>query len=346
VDATNRLQASGLLARIDQVDSNHPEGTVIAQSIPQNGRTSKGKIVTIKVSRGGSQVKIPDVRGKEFPDAARALEDAGLKVGAVVRVADQANPANTVIAQNPASPAMIVSNRMVDLLVSEGGTGGPDTVQVPDLRGQDEEHARQILEQTGLAASKVITLASDQMPEGAVIRTEPRNGARVPSGRAVTLYIAEAPGPPAVQVYGAASPAERHRAAEVSPAPAASPAPKRAGAANPYAPQPETAPPNQAAAIPEWNPATQPASPAAPKRKRENARAQAGSKMAKIRYQVPPLARPLGLVISISDMSGPRTLKQQRVNGGEYISMDSPYSGEATVTMTMDGQRVWQEKFK
>jgi serine/threonine-protein kinase len=67
--------------------------------------------------------------------------------------------------------------------------------------------------------------------------------------------------------------------------------------------------------------------------------------VAKVRYQVPPLARPLDLNIIMNDQAGTRTLRQQQAQGGEYISMDVPYTGNATVTVRLGNQQVWQEKY-
>ncbi|MDR3075920.1 MAG: PASTA domain-containing protein [Synergistaceae bacterium] len=344
IEATNQLQLVGLAARIDKVDSEYPENTVVSQSIASGEQTDRGKIVIIKVSRGGTQVKIPDVRNKEFPMATQELEAAGLKVGAVIRVSDQLKQPNMVIAQNPAAPALVMNNRMVDLLVSEGGTGRAETVQVPDLRGETEEHARQILEQSYLEVSKVLTKATSQFPEGTVVNTEPRAGTRVPTGRAIVLHIAKTPEPAAVQ----------EPRPQVNTQPQAPPldippteAPARGG---------------QAAEIPPWNPnqptqvQTSPSSGNQPAVQPVQPQPQpvipapipvppTGSKVAKVRYQVPPLARPLNLNIVMNDQSGTRVLRQQQVQGGEYVSMDTPYSGSAIVTVSLGEQQVWQERY-
>jgi serine/threonine-protein kinase len=359
VEATNMLQAVGLSARIDQVDSSHTEGTVIDQSIAPGGKTTKGKIVTLKVSRGGTLVEIPDVRSKEFPEAAKELEDAGLKVGTVVRVSDQLKQPNTVIAQNPAFPAKVMNNRMVELLVSEGGAGRADTVQVPDLRGQTEQNARESLEQNDLVVGRILSIATTRVPEGTVEKTEPRAGARVPTGRAVNIYIAKVPEP--------------------------APEPQTPQPPQPDIPAPDAAPPStdsntgsgtagQAQAIPTWNPnqpvqpspsaQTQPSAqtrPAAQTQPPAQPAAQTAQeprrtipttiapppsgKLAKIRYQVPPLARTLSLNIVMADQAGTRVLREQQVSGGEYVSMDAPYSGNALVTVKLGEQQVWQENF-
>jgi serine/threonine-protein kinase len=349
VEATNMLQTAGLTARIDQVDSNYAEGTVIAQSIAPGERTAKGKIVTLKVSRGGTLVRIPDVRNKEFPDAAKELEDAGLKVGTVVRVSDQLKQPNTVIAQNPASPAMVMNNRMVELLVSEGGTGRADTVQVPDLRGQTERNARESLEQNDLVVGRILSIATTRVPEGTVEKTEPRAGARVPTGRAINLYMAKVPEP-------AAPPEQASTPPDAPPAPDVPPVLVTSNTGGDA--------PGTAQAIPTWNPG-QPVQPASPPQPPQTPPQQTpaqttqdprlaippeisappSGKLAKIRYQVPPLARALSLNIVMADLSGTKVLREQQVNGGEYVSMDAPYSGTALVTVKLGEQQVWQERY-
>jgi serine/threonine-protein kinase len=317
------------------VDSNYAEGTVVAQSISPGEQTDRGKVVTIKVSRGGTQVKIPDVRNKEFPAATQELESAGLKVGTVIRVSDQLKQPNTVIAQNPAAPALVMNNRMVDLLVSEGGERGAETVQVPDLRGQTEDHARQILEQSYLGVSKVLEVASNQMPEGTVVRTDPRAGARVPTGRAVTLHIAKTPIPVETQQPqpDMAAPPLGVPTPVPAPSPGAGQAPETS-IWNPNQPQQAAAPAPQVRAPAATVPTSAVPSPALP-----------GGKIAKVRYQVPPLARQLYLDIVMNDGAGTRALRQGPVQGGEYVSIDAPYSGNATVTVRLGDQQVWQEKY-
>jgi serine/threonine-protein kinase len=60
---------------------------------------------------------------------------------------------------------------------------------------------------------------------------------------------------------------------------------------------------------------------------------------------VPPLTRSLPLKIEISDGDGRRVLRDQQANGGEYITIDEPYSGNANVTVQLGGELVWQEKY-
>lgn len=50
-EASSRLESLGLPARIDLVDSEQPDGTVISQAFAPGEKLEKGKIVNIRVSR-------------------------------------------------------------------------------------------------------------------------------------------------------------------------------------------------------------------------------------------------------------------------------------------------------
>ena len=138
VDALNALQTRGLLAKVDKVDSSAPEDTVVAQNLSAGEKVSKGKVVLLRVSKGGAAQAIPDVRGLKFEEGVKMLGDAGFKVDRVVRVTDKLTPSGTVIAQNPAAPQRVSSNCMVTLLVSSGAKGENSFVAVPDLRGYEQ----------------------------------------------------------------------------------------------------------------------------------------------------------------------------------------------------------------
>ncbi len=329
VEATNRLQNNGLAARIDLIDSDQPEGVVISQTPGVGEKTEKGKIVVVRVSRGGTQLRIPDVRGMEFAEAVKALDTAGFKIGTVLRVTDSLKASGTVIAQNPASPSMVLSDRMVELLVSEGAAGRTEMVQIPDLKGQSEVLARQILEQSSLSVSRTITVESNQVPAGTVLRTQPIAGSRVPHGNAIILYLAKETEvlptlTPEVSVtppnVAQTPPAETPQDPVTAPIPPVTPP----GVQQPVIEQPTIHTPQ--------TPVTPP--PATP------------TKTAKIRYQVPPLTRPLHFKITIDDERGTRVLREQQARGGEYVTMDIGYTGSATVTVLLDGKTVWQEKYQ
>ena len=74
--------------------------------------------------------------------------------------------------------------------------------------------------------------------------------------------------------------------------------------------------------------------------------ANTGDKIARIRYTVPPILRPLPLKIEIVDLKGTRVLLERNARASETVRLDSNYSQEAIVSIYLGGDSVWQERFR
>ena len=331
VDAVDLLQSQGLLAKVDKIDSPQKVDTVVSQSLPPGDKVSKGKVVVLRVSKGGAVMPIPDVRGLKFEDGVRKLGEAGFKVSQIVRVTDKLKPAGSIIAQNPAAPQQVAANCMVSLLVSSGSAESGSFIEVPNLRGEDAEVARQMLEQAGLVPNAVSESPSSSALPGTVLSTAPRAGAKVPVGTQVNITVARAPqaGESAQDSLAAAEPGSRPEAVRTVVV---------------KDPEPSKAP--ESSAVKPEEVRKEPAKQASPSVSEPVSTQNADKKTAKVRYQVPPLAKPLSLKIELTDSSGTRVLKDATVNGGEYISINAPYSGEATIMIYLGGDFVWQDRFK
>jgi len=339
VDAVEALQKEGLLAKVDQVDSPERADTVISQNLPAGEKVSKGKVVIVRVSKGGSILPVPDVRGLKFEEGVKRLSEAGFKVDKIIRVTDKLKPAGSIIAQNPAAPQQVAANCMVNLLVSAGGTGGGAFVNVPDLKGQGIDVVTQVLEQIGLLVGSSTETPSAEVPAGTVLRTNPRNGANVPAGSQINLVIARPPKP------GEASP---------ETPPADDQDPQRAAAVRTVVIK-NTEPSDIPTKLPD-----KPAADSSKEPKKEETKAEpepvkapqpekpipaAPQKTAKLRYQVPPLTKPLSLKIELTDDTGTKVIRDAMANGSEYISMNVPFTGQATLTIYLGGDFVWQDRF-
>ena len=351
VDALNALQTRGLLAKVDKVDSSAPEDTVVAQNLSAGEKVSKGKVVLLRVSKGGAAQAIPDVRGLKFEEGVKMLSDAGFKVDRVVRVTDKLTPSGTVIAQNPAAPQRVSSNCMVTLLVSSGAKGENSFVAVPDLRGYGQQAAIDMIEQLGLRLGQTTESPSDAVPEGNSEIARPKAGSRVPAGSLVSLTFARAPlptdappveAPPANDQDPARAEAVRKVVIkETKPVTIPTKLPARDETQVVETPA-QTAKPAAPAAT--QTPA-QPAQQQQQAQPQQAAKPSGPQKTAKVRYQVPPLTKPLSLKIELMDDYGTRVLKDGTAKSGEYISMNVPYTGEARVTIYLGGDFVWQDRY-
>ncbi|MBR4401423.1 MAG: PASTA domain-containing protein [Synergistes sp.] len=356
VDAVDALQEKGLLAKVDKVDSALPADTVVSQNLQAGEKVARGKVVLLRVSKGGAIQPIPDVRGMKFEEGVKKLSEAGFKVNKVKRVADALKPAGTIIAQNPSAPQQVSSSCMVSLLVSSGANGESSFVVIPELRGSDRTSAVEMLEQLGLRLGQTAEAPSSSIPAGSVLSTRPKSGTKVPAGSAVNLTFARKPleselaedTPP--QQDNDKERAEAVRRVVVKET-APTTVPSKIPEVKAQKPQVKTEKKEEQPKEQPKEATKEAAVKEAPKQEapKETASSNmppaAGTKTAKVRYQVPPLTKPLSLKIEMADEMGTRVLKDGVAKSGEYISMNVPYSGEARITIFLGGDFVWQDRY-
>ncbi len=122
---------------------------------------------------------------------ARTLADRlGLVLDEERRQTDEAAP-DIVIDQAPGVGERMLSGGTVHVIVAQEA----DTVTVPDVRGDTEVDARGALVEAGLSPGGRFRAYHPIVPEGTVIRTDPRSGAEVALGTSVTIYVSRGPRP-------------------------------------------------------------------------------------------------------------------------------------------------------
>ena len=70
------------------------------------------------------------------------------------------------------------------------------------------------------------------------------------------------------------------------------------------------------------------------------------NKIARIRYIVPPLAKPQNLRIELTDIAGKRTVLNRKVSSGQKIDTTESYKQECVITIYLDNQSVWMERYR
>jgi serine/threonine-protein kinase len=156
-----------------------PKDAVISASQPKGKTLPHGSTVTLVVSDGPAPVSVPHVTGRAVDDATRILNGAGLKA-AVTREFSDSVPKDQVIAQAPADGASVPRGSTVTLRVSKG----PETVRVPDVRGERIARATSELEALGL---KVVVQHVKGGRGEVVLDQDPAPGSTVKVGTTVTL---------------------------------------------------------------------------------------------------------------------------------------------------------------
>ena len=92
---------------------------------------------------------------------------------------------DVIIAQKPTAPRTVKGNSTVKIKVSKGAMSST----MPDLLLDPKEKARRELSDLGVDIY-IKMEASEEIPNGLVIRTEPEAGETIKSGDIVTIYIA------------------------------------------------------------------------------------------------------------------------------------------------------------
>ena len=175
--AEERLRQSGFVPKVErQFTEDQRAGAVLDWS--PKGEQPKGAEVTVTVSAGPRPRKIPDVSGRTFEEAAKALAAVGLKASRTEAFSEAVAPGK-VIGTRPAAGNEVARDSAVAVVISKG----PDVVAVPNVAGKAVPEAQAILEQAGLAVVNVYGPLNRP-----VFTTEPAAGATVKRGGGVSLY--------------------------------------------------------------------------------------------------------------------------------------------------------------
>jgi beta-lactam-binding protein with PASTA domain len=132
---------------------------------------------------GSSDVAVPNVVGIDQDRARALLEADGFEV-VERRTASLDVRRGFVADQRPVAGTRIPEGDPVTILISIG----PPRVEVPDVVGETYANAFQILRGEGFSVRREDRFSPD-VPEGDVIRQDPRPGVRAVEGSAVTLFV-------------------------------------------------------------------------------------------------------------------------------------------------------------
>lgn len=185
-DAKKELNDAGLGWKIGKQEESaqYDKGYVMGQDPEDGEKVKKNTQVTLDVSTGKAeeQVEVPNVVGQDEADAQKTLEDAGFKVESTAVYSSQ--PQGEVVATTPEAGTQAAKGSTVTIQVSKG----EEKVSVPDVRGTDENTAKNTLSGAGLNVT-VTTDYSDSVAQGNVISQDPSGGTKVDAGTNVNIVV-------------------------------------------------------------------------------------------------------------------------------------------------------------
>lgn len=161
-------------------------GSIAHQEPPPGFHVKAGSKVTVRVSLGGEQVAIPDVRGSSLSTAEREVEQASLATGLRARV-EQQGAADRVIAVGPPVGYPVPPRTEVDLLVNTA----PVNQQwvMPSLVSQTLQDVQTFCRANRLRLGQAREVNYPGLSAGVVLRQHPPAGSPVTLSDVVTVWV-------------------------------------------------------------------------------------------------------------------------------------------------------------
>ncbi len=183
-DAEKTLKELGLETKIETENSETVEiGKVISMSPGAGETVKKGDTVTLVISKGPKDMKVPDVSGESQESATAALEAMGLKVEVKDKASEDVDKGN-VVSTSPAAGSAVKSGDTVTLYVSTGA----DKVMISNYVGLSADQAEKELTDQGFEV-KIQYSVSGSGKEGTVLSMNPAGGQKVKVGSTITLTV-------------------------------------------------------------------------------------------------------------------------------------------------------------
>ena len=122
--AVQQIRGRGLSPSVEEEESSAPVGEVIRQAPSAGSELPRGSSVSVVVSKGRKQTKVPNVIGKERAEAVQALREAGLAPTVQEQETEVPAQVGRVTDQFPPPGAEVEPGAEVTLVV---GKRGPET---------------------------------------------------------------------------------------------------------------------------------------------------------------------------------------------------------------------------
>ncbi|SCX12113.1 serine/threonine protein kinase [Lachnospiraceae bacterium YSD2013] len=171
---------------------------VISASVKDGLKVDVGAEIVLNVSSGSTSVIVPDVVGKNYKDANKAMMDLNLKVDIKQEYSDTVAEGN-IISQFPEGGEKTPENSTVLLTVSQGAA--ENLVKVPNVLGKDNDEAVLLLTEAGLTVNPVAPVYDNVFPEGQICYQSLEADKEVPKGTAIDLHASMGPEPPETVLY-------------------------------------------------------------------------------------------------------------------------------------------------
>ena len=187
-----KYNEQGITITIGQEVENteYDDGTIIEQTPKAGKNVSTPFEIVVKVSRGASEELMKDYTGIKYDKAENELVKKGYKVKIEEEDSDDVDK-DAIIRTSPAQGVSIKKGDTIILYVSTGKSDGEATV--PNLMGETESRATELLEENNLKLGSVAHDNSSSVEKGRVMSQSHSQGTKLSSGSAVSITISDGP---------------------------------------------------------------------------------------------------------------------------------------------------------
>ena len=194
--AEKRLEAAGLQVGkvIRRQSDDIKKGHVIGTKPAAGNSVDQGKAIILIVSSGTSMVKVPDVVGDNYDEAAEKLENQGFDVVREDQYSNKMAKGNIISQSIAAGVEVKPTQTTITLVVSRGKQIKPkiNTVTLKDLHNYSLKSAQDYAKEHGLTL-QINQEYSDEIERGLVISMQPEAGTQVDRGSTVTIKVSRGP---------------------------------------------------------------------------------------------------------------------------------------------------------
>jgi beta-lactam-binding protein with PASTA domain len=129
--AVQQIRGRGLTPSVSEEESSSPAGEVIGQSPSAGSAVEPGSTVSIVVSSGKKQAKMPNVIGKLRSEAVQAVREAGLEPTVEEEETEVAGKVGRAIDQFPPPGSELAPGESVTIVVGRAQAAAPEAEEEP-----------------------------------------------------------------------------------------------------------------------------------------------------------------------------------------------------------------------
>lgn len=197
--AVKALEDLGFTVDVTEAfDDNVTAGNVISITPKAGGKTSRGSVIRMVVSKGkqeeNEEVSVPDIRNLTEAEAKSQLTKAGLKSGTARSAFSDTVEEGRIISQSIEKGKKVPKDTAVSYEVSKGKEIKEVYIGNAEKNGSNESAVTSYLTEKGLKVARSEQY-HNSIPKGNVISYSPGNGSTVQVGSTVNIVVSLGPEP-------------------------------------------------------------------------------------------------------------------------------------------------------